>query len=151
FTPALLDELRAAGHQTASLTLHVGPGTFRPVKDDDPRLHRMDEERYFIPAPTADLLAEARAEGRPVVAVATPVVRALEASARAQGGRVAAGDAATDLLILPGDAFQVVSGLITNFHLPRSTLLMLVAAFAGRERVLAAYRDAVTRGFRFYS
>jgi S-adenosylmethionine:tRNA ribosyltransferase-isomerase len=96
-------------------------------------------------------LAAARAERRPIVAVGTTVVRALEASARAHGGRVAAGEADTDVYILPGDEFRVVTGLITNFHLPRSTLLMLVAAFAGRERVLAAYRDAMARGFRFYS
>jgi S-adenosylmethionine:tRNA ribosyltransferase-isomerase len=151
FTAELLDATRAAGHETAAVTLHVGPGTFRPVKEDDPRRHRLDEERYFIPPATAQALAAARAERRPVIAVGTTVVRALEASARAHGGRVVAGEGVTDLCILPGDEFRVVTGLVTNFHLPRSTLLMLVAAFAGRERVLAAYRDAVARGFRFYS
>jgi S-adenosylmethionine:tRNA ribosyltransferase-isomerase len=151
FTEALLAELRAAGHETATVTLHVGPGTFRPVKTDDPRAHRMDEERYVIPAATAQAIARARAEGRPVIAVGTTVVRTLEASARAHGGNVVAGEGATDLYILPGDAFAVVDGLVTNFHLPQSTLLMLVCAFAGTERVLATYREAVERGYRFYS
>jgi S-adenosylmethionine:tRNA ribosyltransferase-isomerase len=151
FTEARLAELRARGHELARLTLHVGPGTFRPVKSDDPRAHRMDEERYVIPAETADAIARARAEGRPVVAVGTTVVRTLEASARANGGVVAPGPGATDLYILPGDPFAVVDGLVTNFHLPRSTLLMLVCAFAGTAPVLAAYEEAVAAGYRFYS
>ncbi len=151
FTEARLAELRARGHELATVTLHVGPGTFRPIKSDDPRAHRMDEERYEIPAATADAIARARAEGRPIIAVGTTVVRTLEASARANGGVVKAGPGATDLYILPGDAFAVVTGLITNFHLPRSTLLMLVCAFAGTAPVLAAYADAVARGYRFYS
>jgi S-adenosylmethionine:tRNA ribosyltransferase-isomerase len=153
FTPELLDEIRAAGHETATITLHVGPGTFRPVEVDDPRRHRMDVERYRIPADTAAALAAARAAGRPVIAVGTTVVRALEAAARAAGagGSVAAGEGATDLMLLPGDPFLVVNGLVTNFHLPRSTLLMLVAAFAGRDEILAAYADAIARGYRFYS
>jgi S-adenosylmethionine:tRNA ribosyltransferase-isomerase len=151
FTPALLDGLRAAGHETATVTLHVGPGTFRPVKTDDPRLHRLDEERFRITADAAAAIARARAEGRAVVAVGTTVVRTLEASARANGGAVVAGEGATDLMILPGHEFRVVAGLLTNFHLPRSTLLMLVAAFAGRDPVLAAYHDAVEQGYRFYS
>jgi S-adenosylmethionine:tRNA ribosyltransferase-isomerase len=151
FTAALLDQLRALGHETATITLHVGPGTFRPVKSEDPRAHRMDVERYVVPAATADAIAAARAAGRAVVAVGTTVVRALEASARANGGRVVAGQAATDLFLLPGDAFAVATGLITNFHLPRSTLLMLVCAFAGRAPVMAAYAEAVARGYRFYS
>jgi S-adenosylmethionine:tRNA ribosyltransferase-isomerase len=151
FTPALLAELRAAGHEIAALTLHVGPGTFRPVATDDAGAHRMDEERYQIPEPTAAAVERARADGRAIVAVGTTVVRALEASARAGGGSVRAGEAATDLFLLPGVAFQVVTDLVTNFHLPRSTLLMLVAAFAGRDPVLAAYREAIARGYRFYS
>jgi S-adenosylmethionine:tRNA ribosyltransferase-isomerase len=151
FTAALLDELRAAGHETAAITLHVGPGTFRPVKVDDPRGHRLDVEGYRIPRQTAEAVAAARAAGRDVVAVGTTVVRALEASARAHAGAVAAGDAETDLMLLPGDPFLIVTGLITNFHLPRSTLLMLVAAFAGREAVLAAYAEAIAQGYRFYS
>jgi S-adenosylmethionine:tRNA ribosyltransferase-isomerase len=151
FTPALLDGLRAAGHELARVTLHVGPGTFRPVKTTDPRAHEMDEERYTIPEATAAAIARARAEGRPVIAVGTTVVRTLEASARDHAGAVTAGEGATRLFILPGDSFAVVDGLITNFHLPESTLLMLVCAFAGTTRVLATYREAVTRGYRFYS
>src|SRR5262249_29739411 len=151
FTPATLAALEAEGHELAYVTLHVGPGTFRPVKTDDPRAHHLDEERYAIPEPTAAAIPRARAEGRPVIAARTTRVRTLEASARAHGGRVAAGEGATDLYILPGDAFAVVDGLVTNFHLPQSTLLMLVCAFAGRERVLATYREAVDRGYRFYS
>jgi S-adenosylmethionine:tRNA ribosyltransferase-isomerase len=151
FTPALLGALAEAGHEVATITLDVGPGTFRPVEVDDPRAHRLDPERYRIPPDAADAIARARAAGRPVVAVGTTVVRSLEAAARAGGGAVAAGAAETDLCLLPGDDFQVVTDLITNFHLPRSTLLMLVAAFAGRENVLAAYRDAIEHGYRFYS
>ncbi len=151
FTEARLADLRARGHELAKVTLHVGPGTFRPVKTDDPRAHRMDEERYAIPVETADAVARARDEGRAIIAVGTTVVRTLEASARANGGAVKAGPGATDLYILPGDAFAVVTGLVTNFHLPRSTLLMLVCAFAGTAPVLAAYEEAVARGYRFYS
>jgi S-adenosylmethionine:tRNA ribosyltransferase-isomerase len=151
FTQALLADLQARGHELATVTLHVGPGTFRPVKTDDARAHRMDEERYAIPESTAAAIARARAEGRPVIAVGTTVVRTLEASARANGGRVVAGESATDLFILPGDAFAVVTGLVTNFHLPQSTLLMLVCAFAGTEATLATYREAVANDYRFYS
>lgn len=151
FTPERLDALAANGHELARITLHVGPGTFRPVKTDDPRAHRLDVEHYDIPAATAAAIARARAEGRPVVAVGTTVVRTLEASARANGGVVVTGPGATSLFILPGDTFAVVTGLVTNFHLPQSTLLMLVCAFAGTEHVLATYREAVERGYRFYS
>jgi S-adenosylmethionine:tRNA ribosyltransferase-isomerase len=157
FTQPLLEALRARGHELAKVTLHVGPGTFRPVKTDDPREHRMDVEHFAIPAETADAVARARAEGRPVIAVGTTVVRTLEASARANAGVVTAGQGATDLFILPGgaltpgDDFAVVTGMITNFHLPRSTLLMLVCAFAGTAPVLAAYDEAVALGYRFYS
>lgn len=151
FTPPLLSAIAAAGHEIATLTLDVGPGTFRPVEVDDPRAHRLDPERYRISADAAEAIARARRDRRPVVAVGTTVVRSLEASARANDGAVVAGDAETDLCLLPGADFQVVTDLITNFHLPRSTLLMLVAAFAGRDNVLAAYREAVERGYRFYS
>jgi len=151
FTPALLSAIVDAGHGIAMLTLDVGPGTFRPVEVDDPRAHRLDPERYRIPADAASAIAAARREGRPIVAVGTTVVRTLEAAARANGGDVAAGEADADLCLLPGDSFQVVTDLVTNFHLPRSTLLMLVAAFAGTANVLAAYREAVDLGYRFYS
>jgi S-adenosylmethionine:tRNA ribosyltransferase-isomerase len=151
FTPALLAAIAGAGHEIATLTLDVGPGTFRPVEVDDPRAHQLDAERYRISPEAAAAIGGARRAGRPVVAVGTTVVRSLEAAARAGGGEVAAGDAETELCLLPGDSFQVVTDLITNFHLPRSTLLMLVAAFAGKENVLDAYREAVERGYRFYS
>jgi S-adenosylmethionine:tRNA ribosyltransferase-isomerase len=151
FTEALLGQLLERGHELASVTLHVGPGTFRPVKTDDPRAHEMDEERFVIPTATAQAIERARAEGRPVIAVGTTVVRTLEASAREHGGEVRAGEGATKLFILPGDTFAVVTGLVTNFHLPQSTLLMLVCAFAGTAPVLAVYREAVERGYRFYS
>jgi S-adenosylmethionine:tRNA ribosyltransferase-isomerase len=151
FTPELLDGLVAAGHQIARLTLHVGPGTFRPVKTEEPSEHVMDEERYEIPEATAAAIAIARAEKRPVVAIGTTVVRALESAVRDGRGEVRAGRAATTLFLMPGAQFQVVTDLVTNFHLPRSTLLMLVAAFAGRERVLDAYRTAIDAGYRFYS
>jgi S-adenosylmethionine:tRNA ribosyltransferase-isomerase len=151
FTPERLESLVARGHELARVTLHVGPGTFRPVKTDDPRAHRMDVEHYDIPEATAAAIARARAEGRPVFAVGTTVVRTLEASARENGGTVVAGPGSTALFILPGDEFAVVKGMITNFHLPQSTLLMLVCAFAGTEHELATYREAVETGYRFYS
>jgi S-adenosylmethionine:tRNA ribosyltransferase-isomerase len=151
FTPELLAAVAAAGHQLAFVTLEVGPGTFRPVKTDDPSLHVMDAERFRISPQAAAAVAVARAAGRPVVAVGTTVVRTLEASARTHGGAVVAGDGSTDLFLLPGARFEVITDLITNFHLPRSTLLMLVAAFAGRERVLEAYAEAIRLGYRFYS
>lgn len=141
FTPELLDELRAKGVTICPLTLHVGPGTFRPVACDDVRDHTMHAERYVVP----DETAAAVTSGRPVVAVGTTVVRALEAWARdPQADR-------TDIFIHPGFEFRVIDGLITNFHLPRSTLLMLVAALAGRERMLDAYRHAIDAGLNFYS
>jgi len=151
FTPELLAGLEAAGHRIARLTLHVGPGTFRPVKAEDPREHVMDEELYAIPAATAAAVNAARAAHQPVVAVGTTVVRTLEAAARDRGGEVRAGSGATRLFLLPGDEFRVVTDLITNFHLPKSTLLMLVAAFAGRETTLRAYRAAVEARYHFYS
>jgi S-adenosylmethionine:tRNA ribosyltransferase-isomerase len=151
FTPELLAAVAEGGHQIAFVTLEVGPGTFRPVKTSDPSLHVMDAERFRISPEAAAAVTTARAAGRPVVAVGTTVVRTLEASARAHGGAVVAGEGSTDLFLLPGARFEVITDLITNFHLPRSTLLMLVAAFAGRERVLAAYAEAVQLGYRFYS
>jgi S-adenosylmethionine:tRNA ribosyltransferase-isomerase len=149
FTESLLQEVRAAGHEVVPLTLHVGPGTFRPVESDDPRTHHMDPEPYDVPLATAQAVERARAEGRPVVAVGTTVVRALEAAGAS--GAVTAGPGSTDLYLLPGATFRVVTDLITNFHLPRSTLLMLVAAFSDRQRILAAYQEAVRAGYRFYS
>jgi S-adenosylmethionine:tRNA ribosyltransferase-isomerase len=149
FTEGLLAAIAAAGHEIARITLHVGPGTFRPVTTSDPRQHRLDAERFEVSAAAAASIRRAQAEGRPVVAVGTTVVRTLETLARR--GPIAAAAGSTDLLMLPGDEFRVVTDLITNFHLPRSSLLMLVCAFAGRERVLSAYREAILRGYRFYS
>ncbi len=150
FTEALLARLQEAGARLAWLTLHVGPGTFAPVETDEVEAHRMHAERYEIPAATAQAIAETKAKGGRIVAVGTTVVRALETSAL-RHGKVQAEEARTDLFIRPGFRFQVVDALMTNFHLPRSTLLMLVCAFAGRARVLAAYEEAVRLGYRFYS
>lgn len=150
FTPALLDVLERRGIRRASVTLHVGPGTFRPVKAENPELHVMDSERFEIPEATAEAIAATRRSGRRVVAVGTTVVRTLETASSADG-LVAAGAGRTGLYIRPGYEFRVVDRLITNFHLPRSTLLMLVCAFAGRRRTLDAYRQAITSGFRFTS
>jgi S-adenosylmethionine:tRNA ribosyltransferase-isomerase len=151
FTRELLAQVESQGVRLARVTLHVGLGTFKPVKVDRAEEHRMDSERAEIPEETAEEVNRAKREGRRVVAVGTTSVRALEASARAHGARVAAGAFETDLFLVPGATFHVVDALLTNFHLPRSTLLMLVSAFAGRERVLAAYREAVRAGYRFFS
>jgi S-adenosylmethionine:tRNA ribosyltransferase-isomerase len=151
-TADALARLRERGVRLAPLTLHVGLGTFAPVRVADLDRHPMHGERYEIPPETAREVALARAEGRRVVAVGTTTVRALEAAALAGGdGPLPAGGGRTDLLIQPGCQFRIVDALLTNFHLPRSTLLALVAAFAGRDRVLAAYRLAVAEGYRFYS
>ena len=150
FTPALLDRLRVRGIETRSLVLHVGPGTFRPVEVDDVRAHRVDAERFTLPEDTAQAVETARREGRRVIAVGTTATRALE-SACGTDGRLRRGDGETDLVIVPGFTFRVVDALVTNFHLPRSSLLLLVSALAGRERVLAAYAEAVKERYRFYS
>ncbi len=150
FTPALIAELIAAGHEWREITLHVGYGTFSPVRTDDIRQHVMHREYYTIPEETAEALQRALIEGRPIVAVGTTSARTLEGARRGPRG-LTAHSGSTDIFIYPGYAFQVISGLITNFHLPESTLLMLVSAMAGRERLLAAYAQAVARGFRFFS
>ncbi|MEZ4223998.1 MAG: tRNA preQ1(34) S-adenosylmethionine ribosyltransferase-isomerase QueA [Polyangiaceae bacterium] len=148
----LLARLPARGIATAQVTLHVGPGTFRPVDTDDLDSHPMHEERYHIGQDVADAIADARARGAPVIAVGTTVVRALESGAAPElPGGLRVGGGTTRLLIQPGYRFRVVDGLLTNFHMPRSTLLALVAAFAGLERVLAAYRAAVEARYRFLS
>jgi S-adenosylmethionine:tRNA ribosyltransferase-isomerase len=151
FTGEMLAALTARGVEIARVTLHVGLGTFKPVKVDRISDHRMGFEGGSISLDAAARVNRARAEGRRVVAVGTTSVRTLEASALAHGGAIAAGAFETDLFLVPGAAFHVVDGLLTNFHLPRSTLLMLVSAFAGRENVLAAYREAVHAGYRFFS
>lgn len=149
FTPRLLEELEAAGVEQARVVLHVGPGTFQPVKGAI-EAHRMHAERFEVPALAASRVNRALAEGRRVIAVGTTVVRTLEAAfAPGEGVRPGAGE--TRLFIRPPYRFQVVGGLVTNFHLPRSTLLMLVAAFAGYEVMRAAYREALAREYRFFS
>jgi S-adenosylmethionine:tRNA ribosyltransferase-isomerase len=150
FTQATIDALGARGVGIAAVTLHVGPGTFRPVATEDPGDHVLDPEPYRVPRETAEAIRACRARAGRVVAVGTTSVRALESWAL--GGESEDGAwRETGLLILPPFEFRVVRALITNFHLPRSSLLMLVAAFAGRERVLAAYADAIREGYRFYS
>jgi len=151
FSEDLLEEIRAAGIETATVTLHVGLGTFKPVTAERIADHRMERERWEIPESTAEAIRRTHARGGRVVAVGTTVVRTLESAAIAGGGEIAAGSGSTELFITPGFQFQVVDALMTNFHLPQSTLLMLVSAFAGRERVLAAYAEAVREGYRFYS
>ncbi len=150
FTPALLERLERRGITTTSIVLHVGPGTFRPVEVPDVREHRVLPERATIPEEAAAAIDAARREGRRVVAVGTTTTRTLESRVQADG-RVAAGEGDTDLVIVPGYRFRAIDALVTNFHLPRSSLLLLVSAFAGREPTLAAYRVAVAARYRFYS
>jgi len=151
FTDALLVSLEEAGVERAAITLHVGYGTFKPVRTEVVEEHRVDAERYRIDEAAAAAITRARAEGRRVITVGTTTTRALETTVRAGDGRVEPGEGVTSLFIYPGFDFRVVGALLTNFHLPRSSLLMLVSALAGRERILAAYREAVARGYRFYS
>jgi len=150
FDTALLSALRSAEIGWTTVTLHVGYGTFKPVRVDRVEDHRVDAEPYEISPATARAVEAARASGHRVLAVGTTTARALETAAGGRGG-VRAGSGTTDLFIHPGHCFAVVNALLTNFHLPRSSLLMLVAAFAGRDLTLAAYRHAVSAGFRFYS
>jgi len=151
FTPELIGSLTAAGHELCCVTLHVGPGTFRPITSHDVEDHVMDSERYSIPDETARAIREARQEGRSVLAVGTTVVRTLEDAADKGGGEVRPGEARAGLFIMPGFEFRVVDLLMTNFHLPRSTLLALVYAFSGAEKARRAYEEAVSRRYRFYS
>jgi S-adenosylmethionine:tRNA ribosyltransferase-isomerase len=151
FTPALLAALKARGVEIAEITLHVGYGTFQPVRVDRVEDHRLESEQYDISEQTAATINQAHDQGRRVIAVGTTTTRTLEAVAGANAGRIAAGGGTTDLFIYPGYDFHTVTGLLTNFHLPRSSLLMLVAAFAGAGRVLAAYHAAIAERYRFYS
>lgn len=150
FTPALMKAIAARGIDWATLTLHVGPGTFLPVKVDDPREHRMHAEWGVVPADVAARIAETRRRGGRIVAVGTTSLRLLE-SAAAETGAVAPFSGETRLFILPGYRFRAIDLLLTNFHLPRSTLLMLVAALAGLDRIKAAYAHAVAARYRFFS
>jgi len=149
FTPPVLAALEARGVQRASVTLHVGPGTFLPIRGESIEGHRMHEERYEVPAATVEAFAAARARGGRVVAVGTTSVRTLEAAF--DGGALRPGPGRTAIFLRPGAAFRAVDALVTNFHLPRSTLLMLVCAFGGTDRVLSAYRVAIQEGYRFFS
>ncbi len=149
FDEALLAALDEHGVQRASVTLHVGAGTFQPVRVDRLDQHRMHSEWFEVPQATVDAIAATRAAGGRVVAVGTTTLRALESAAR--GGVLRAGAQETDIFITPGFAFQVVDRLVTNFHLPRSTLLMLVSAFAGHATMQALYRHAIAGGYRFFS
>jgi S-adenosylmethionine:tRNA ribosyltransferase-isomerase len=149
FTERLLASLDAKGVKRAMVTLFVGPGTFLPVRNDDLSQHRMHAERYEIPLGTISAIQEARRQGGRVIAVGTTSLRALEAAGHSK--ELAEGASSTELFILPGFQFNVIDGLLTNFHLPKSTLLMLVSALAGRERLLAAYDEAVAQRYRFFS
>jgi S-adenosylmethionine:tRNA ribosyltransferase-isomerase len=153
FTEPLVRALRDRQIEIAEITLHVGYGTFQPIRVDVVEEHRLEPEHFDISEHAAAAINRALDEGRRVVAVGTTTTRTLEAAALAKGndGRIRAGAGATDLFIYPGFTFRVVGGLLTNFHLPKSSLLMLVSALAGQARVLAAYREAVARGYRFYS
>jgi len=150
FTEALLDRVVGAGIEVRCITLHVGPGTFRPIRAARVQDHRMEPERYVVPEATAQAVKAAKAEGRRVVAAGTTVVRALEHSALGIG-EVHAGPAEATLFITPGHRFRIVDAMITNFHLPDSTPLVLVAALAGLDRIRAAYAEAIAQWYRFYS
>ena len=151
FTPELMDRLTAAGIRIAWVTLQVGLGTFAPVRSELITDHRMHAEVYSIPPATAALVESAKKEGRPVLAVGTTSVRSLEAAWSAGAGRLRTGEGSTSLFIHPGRPLNVVDALFTNFHTPRSSLLMLVSAFYGREKLLNAYRIAVENQYRFFS
>lgn len=157
FTGPLLDRIRSLGIKICTVTLHVGPGTFAPVKTERIAAHRMHSERYSLSLVTAQTIAEAKSAGARIIAVGTTSLRVLESSAANHGGEVSAGEGRTDIFIYPPYDFKVVDALLTNFHLPRSTLLMLVSAFAapgkinGRELVLAAYAEAIRQRYRFFS
>lgn len=150
FTNELLDRIRAKGVNIGYVTLHVGLGTFRPVKVDDVTKHKMHSEHYEIPAKTAELIRQTKANGKRVIAVGTTSCRTLE-SVAAEYGEIKACDGFTDIFIYPGFEFKVLDGLITNFHLPESTLIMLVSAFYGYDKTMKAYDVAVRENYRFFS
>jgi S-adenosylmethionine:tRNA ribosyltransferase-isomerase len=150
FTPDVFERLRAKGVEIVHLTLDVGLGTFRPMKHERLDEHHMHEESYTIPQVAAGAIVRAKAEGRRVVAAGTTVVRTLEGNVQTHG-RIVAGEGQTGIFIRPGFQFRIVDAMITNFHLPQSTLLVLVSAFAGRERILEAYREAIEHRYRFFS
>jgi S-adenosylmethionine:tRNA ribosyltransferase-isomerase len=149
FDEAMLERLRDAGIAMARVTLHVGAGTFQPVRSENLAEHKMHSEWFEVPQPTVDAVAAARQRGGRVMAVGTTTLRALESAARE--GELRAGARETDLFITPGYRFRVVDRLLTNFHLPKSTLLMLVSALSGYEHVMALYRHAIAQRYRFFS
>jgi S-adenosylmethionine:tRNA ribosyltransferase-isomerase len=151
FTPQLLEQLKSKGIHIAYITLHVGLGTFRPVQVEDINDHVMHAEYYQLDEETAVLLNEAKAKRRRIIAVGTTSARTLETVARDHGGQFKAGSGWTDIFIYPGFTFQGIDGLLTNFHLPKSTLIMLVSALAGRENIMHAYHEAVQQRYRFFS
>jgi S-adenosylmethionine:tRNA ribosyltransferase-isomerase len=151
FNAALLADLKQRGVEVVEITLHVGYGTFQPVRVERVEDHQIEPERYEVSQAAADAINHALEAGRRVIAVGTTTTRTLEAIGQQQDGRIVAGSGSTGLFIYPGFSFRIIAGLLTNFHLPQSSLLMLVSAFAGRDRVLAAYREAVREQYRFYS
>jgi len=151
FTPEILDRLTSRGIERTAITLHVGYGTFEPIRTDVVERHRIHAEPFEIPESASRTIETARANGRRIVAVGTTTTRTLEHAARMYGGRVLACSGEADLFITPGFTFQVVGALLTNFHLPRSSLLVLVSAFAGRDLVVRAYEEAIRERYRFYS
>jgi S-adenosylmethionine:tRNA ribosyltransferase-isomerase len=151
FTREMFDALEERGVERTAITLHVGYGTFQPVRADLVEAHTVEPEYFSISEPAAEAINRAKGEGRRVVAVGTTTTRALEAAARAGRGVITPQSGWTDLFIYPGFTFRLVDALMTNLHLPRSSLLMLASAFGGRDAVLAAYREAIARGYRFYS
>ena len=150
FTPELLEEIKAKGVDIARVTLHVGLGTFRPVKEDDILNHKMHSEHYHLSEETAEKINRTKASGGRVIAVGTTSCRTLE-SMELENGLVKSGDGYTDIFIYPGYKFKLLDGLITNFHLPESTLIMLVSAFLGYENTMNAYKIAVEEKYRFFS
>jgi len=151
FTPELMEKLRQKGVRFGYVTLHVGLGTFRPVKAEEITDHHMHSEHYELPPETAELIRQTKAAGKRVIAVGTTSCRTLESVATLHDGKLEAADGYTDIFIYPGYQFKVLDGLITNFHLPESTLIMLVSAFMGYEHTMEAYRVAVEEGYRFFS
>lgn len=151
FTPEMLEEIKAKGVNIAYVTLHVGLGTFRPVKVDNVLEHKMHSEHYHLPAETAELINKTKAAGGRVISVGTTSCRTVESVATFNNGEIKEADGYTDIFIYPGYEFKVLDGLVTNFHLPESTLIMLVSAFYGYDKTMAAYKKAVEEKYRFFS
>lgn len=151
FTEDFIKKIEEKGVITAYVTLHVGLGTFRPVKEDDITKHIMHNEHYIVPEETADIINKAKKEGRRVISVGTTSLRTMEAVASSNNGIMVSGEGDTEIFIYPGYKFKIVDALITNFHLPKSTLLMLVSALSDREKILGAYNEAIKEKYRFFS